>query len=339
MNGRERVSALWEGRPLDYLPCMPLTMMFASDRIGAKYLDYATDFRVHVEGQIRVAEDFDFDYVSFGTDPACEAADCGAAVMYFPDQPPAIDESRALLADKRKLATLRAPDPHAPGRMKNGLQAVALFKERVGKEKLVEAWVEGPLAEAADLRGINAIMLDVYDDPGFVRDLFAFVVDLELGWAKAEIEAGADLIAIGDAAASLVNPQTYAEMVWPFEKKMVDAIHSLGARVRLHICGNTRLILEEIGRLGCDIVDLDSLSPVSLAREKMGSHQVIMGNIDPVRILRDGTPETVWQELAKCHRQAGDRFVVGAGCEIPRDTPPENVRVLSEYARSQHPAA
>src|ERR1035441_6136625 len=127
MNGRERVSALLEGRPADCLSCMPLTMMFASDRIGAKYLDYATDFRVHVEGQIRVAEDFDFDYVSFGTDPGCEAADCGATVIYFPDQPPAIDESRALLADKRKLVGLRVPDPHAPGMMHNGLKAVALF--------------------------------------------------------------------------------------------------------------------------------------------------------------------------------------------------------------------
>jgi MtaA/CmuA family methyltransferase len=257
--------------------------------------------------------------------------------MYFPDQPPAIDESQALLADKRKLATLRVPDPYAPGRMNNGLQAVALFKKRVGKEKLIEAWVEGPIAEAADLRGINAIMLDVYDDPHFVRDLFAFVVELELRWAKAEIEAGADLIAIGDAAASLVNPQTYAEMVWPFEKRMIDAIHSMGAHVRLHICGNTRLILESIGRLGCDIVDLDYLAPVSLAREKMGPQQVVMGNIDPVRSLRDGTPETIWQDLAQCHRQAGDRFVVGAGCEIPRETPPENVRVLSEYAQA-HPS-
>jgi MtaA/CmuA family methyltransferase len=336
MNGRERALALLAGHAVDHLPCMPLTMMFASDRIGAKYLDYATDYRVHVEGQIRVAEDFDFDYVSFGTDPACEAADCGAAVMYFPDQPPAIDESHALLADKRKLATLRVPDPHAPGRMNNGLQAVALFKSRVGKEKLIEAWVEGPIAESADLRGINAIMLDVYDDPSFVRDLFAFVVEMELGWAKAEIEAGADLIAIGDAAASLVNPQTYAEMVWPFEKQMVDAIHSMGARVRLHICGNTRLMLENMGRLGCDIVDLDYLAPVSLAREKMGPQQVLMGNIDPVRSLRDGTPETIWLDLAECHRQAGDRFVVGAGCEIPRETAPENVRALSVYART-HP--
>jgi len=337
MNGRERALALLAGRPVDHLTCMPLTMMFASDRISAVYLDYATDYRVHVEGQIRVAEDFDFDYVSFGTDPACEAADCGAAVKYFRDQPPALDESNSLLADKRTLRTLRVPDPHAPGRMNNGLRAVALFKERASKEKLIEAWVEGPIAEAADLRGINALMLDVYDDPAFLRDLFAFAVEMELGWAKAEIEAGADLIAVGDAAASLVSPQTYAEMIWPFEKQMVDAIHSWGAYVRLHICGNTRQILEKIGQLGCDIVDLDSLSPVSLARERMGPQQIVMGNIDPVRTLRDGTPETIWQELHECHRQAGERFVVGAGCEIPRDTPAENVRVLSEYARSSSP--
>jgi MtaA/CmuA family methyltransferase len=333
MNSRERVWALLDGRPVDRLPCMPLTMMFASDRIGVKYGDYATDYRTHVEGQIRVAEDFDFDHVSFCTDPACEAADCGATVIYFPNQPPAIDESQALLRDKRQFARLHVPDPCAPGRMSNGLEVVALLKQRVGKEKVVEAWVEGPIAEAADLRGLSGIMLDVYDDPGFVCELFAFVVEMELGWAKAEIAAGADLIAIGDAAASLVNPRTYTELVWPCEKKMVDAIHSMGARVRLHICGDTRLILENIGRLGCDIVDLDYLAPVSLAREKMGPRQVLMGNIDPVRSLRDGTPETIWQELAECHRQAGDLFVVGAGCEIPRDTPPANVRILSEYAR------
>jgi hypothetical protein len=84
MNSRERIGALLTGRPVDHLPCMPLTMMFASDRIGARYLDYATDYCVHVKGQIRVAEEFNFDYVSFGTDPACEAADCGAAVSVFP---------------------------------------------------------------------------------------------------------------------------------------------------------------------------------------------------------------------------------------------------------------
>jgi MtaA/CmuA family methyltransferase len=221
--------------------------------------------------------------------------------------------------------------------MNNGIKAVVLFKERVGKTKLIEAWVEGPCAEAADLRGINQLMLDFYDDPDFVRDLFEFVVEMELAFARAEIQAGADLIAIGDAAASLVGPQFYETMVWPYEKKMVDAIHAMGASVRLHICGDTRAILEGIGRLGCEIVDLDFLTPVAQAREKLGPRPAIMGNIDPVRTLRDGNPDTILRELAECHRQAGERFVVGAGCEVPRDTPPENVRALSAYARSGGP--
>jgi uroporphyrinogen-III decarboxylase len=114
---------------------------------------------------------------------------------------------------------------------------------------------------------------------------------------------------------------------------MVDALHSLGARTRLHICGNTRRILEGIGRLGCSIVDLDSLTPVSEGREKMGPSQVLLGNIDPVRVLKDGTPESVYNAVAECHRQAGDRFIVGAGCEVPRGTPAANVRAMVRYAR------
>jgi MtaA/CmuA family methyltransferase len=333
MNSRERVLAFLAGQRVDRLPCMPLTMMFASDYIGRKYLDYATDFRVEVEGQIRVAEDFDFDYVTFCTDPACEAADAGASVIYFPDQPPALDEAKGLVRDKRRLATLRVPNPLSPGRMNNGIKAVALFKERVGNTKLIEAWVEGPCAEAADLRGINQLMLDFYDDQAFVGDLFEFVVEMELAFARAEIAAGADLIAIGDAAASLIGPQLYDSVVWPYERKMVDAIHAMGAPVRLHICGDARAILEGVGLLGCEIVDLDYLTPVAQAREKWGPRQALMGNLDPVRILRDGTPDDILRELAECHRQAGDRFIVGAGCEVPRDTPRKNLRVLSAYAR------
>ncbi len=218
--------------------------------------------------------------------------------------------------------------------MLDRVQASALFKERLGGEKLIEGWVEGPCAEGADLRGINNLMLDLMDDPAFVRDLFAFVVEMELRFARAQVEAGVDLIGIGDAAASLVGPALYNEYVWPFEKELVDGIHALGARVRLHICGNTNSILEGMGRLGCDIVDLDFMVPMAAAREKMGPQQVLLGNIDPVRVLRYGTPDDVIAGLRQCHQESGERYIVGAGCEIPRDTPAENVEAMLEYAKS-----
>lgn len=337
MNGRERILAHLQGKPLDRLPLMPITMMLAADRIGASYRDYVSDYRVLVEGQLRTAEDFAFDFVSTISDPMREAADCGATIEFFDDHPPAMRESEALLADPTDLSLLEQPDPLGKGRMHDRVRAIELFKERLAGELLIEGWIEGPCAEGADLRGINTLMLDFYDHPAFVRELFAFAVEMELRFARAQIEAGADLIGIGDAAASLIGPQLYEEFVWPYEKQLVDEIHALGALVRLHICGNVTAILGGIARLGCDIIDLDY--PVSMAegREKLGKKQVILGNLDPVRILERSSAEEVTRAVSECHALAGDRFIVGAGCEVTRNTPEENLRALCEYARNHRP--
>ncbi|HOX01376.1 MAG TPA: uroporphyrinogen decarboxylase family protein [Candidatus Paceibacterota bacterium] len=336
MNSRERFFAMLDGRPVDSLVLMPITMMYAADQAGVRYGDYAADHRVLVEAQIVTAEKFDLDYVSCISDPGREAADCGAVVKFFPDQPPAIDEQQARLADKIELARLRAPDPLGGGRMHDRVRAAALFKERVGYSKVIEGWVEGPCAEAADLRGINSLMMDFIDDPAFVQDLFAFVIEMELRFARAQIEAGADIIGVGDAAASLVGPRIYEEIVWPWEKRLVDGLHALGARVRLHICGNTSRILDGMGKLGCAIVDLD-LASMADGRAKMGPDQILLGNIHPVHVVKNGTPEAVTAAIAACHRECAPRFIVGAGCEVPRGTPAENMMALTRYAREHRP--
>jgi MtaA/CmuA family methyltransferase len=213
------------------------------------------------------------------------------------------------------------------------LRALESYRRHLNNEKLIEGWIEGPVAEAADLRGINNLMTDFLDDPGFVTELFEFVLELELTFASAQMESGAELIGVGDAAASLVGPRIYREFVWPYEKRMMDVLRAMGARTRLHICGNTRPILDLIGQLGCDIVDLDFLAPLAEGRAAMGSNQVLLGNIDPVRVLRNGTPEEIHAAVAECYHQAGDRFIVSAGCELVRDTPLENVHAMRRYAR------
>jgi MtaA/CmuA family methyltransferase len=325
MNGRERVLAMLEGRPVDRTPFMPITMMFAAGRTGARYRDYASDYRVLAEAQMRVAEEFDIDHVSCISDPAREPADLGAEIEWYDDHPPANDEARALLRDKCVLARLKPPDPLGGGRMHDRVKAAALLKERAGRDRIVEGWVEGPCAEAADLRGINTLMTDFLDDPVFVRDLFEFVVEMELRFARAQLEAGADIIGVGDAAASLVGPAIYEEFVWPYERKLVDGLHAMGARVRLHICGRTRRIFPGMGRLGCAMVDLDWMAPVGEARKAMGPGQVLAGNIDPVAVLRNGTPESVAAAMEECRAQAGPRYIAAAGCEVAPDTPVENL--------------
>ncbi len=332
MNGRQRVLAFLNHQPIDHLALMPVVMMFCADHIGVKYGEYVKNHRALAEAQIRTAEDYDFDIVSNMSDPAREAADCGARIEYYDDQPAAIIESDALLTDKMLLADLEIPDPLGGGRMHEAVKALEVMKHRVGDQKAIMGWVEGPCAEAADLRGINTLMLDLYDDPAFVADLLEFTVEMALRYGKAQIDAGADIIGVGDAAASLIGPKFYEEVVWPYESKLVAGLQAMGAKVRLHICGNTKSIVDGMGRLGCEIVDLDYFTPVELARAAMGAETALLGNIDPVRSLRNGSPASVTADIAECHRQAGPRYIVGAGCEVPRDTPLENVRALTNYA-------
>jgi MtaA/CmuA family methyltransferase len=334
MTGRERVEAMLRGEAPDHLPFLPITMMRAAEHIGARYRDYAGDHRVLAKAQVAIAEAFGFDYVSAISDPAREASDLGATIEWFDNQPPAVVEERALLAGKARLASLRVPDPAAGPRMSDRLEAVRLLRERAGAERIIEGWVEGPCAMSADLRGVNTLMLDFFDDPVFVRDLFAFTVEMELRFARAQIEAGADVIGVGDAAASLIGPQFYSEFVQPYECQLVRAIQQSGARVRLHICGKTRRLYRGMGATGADIVDLDFMNPMDEARRQMGPAQVLLGNLDPVRVMRDGTPAEVEAGFAECHRQAGPRYIVGAGCELPAGTPASNIEAAARFAQS-----
>jgi len=265
MKRGDRVIATLEGRAADRPPFMPITMQFAADLISVKYREYATDHRLLVRGQLEVARRFGADCVSAISDPAVEASDVGAPVVFGEDLPPSTRESDSLLADKSRLLGLSIPEAASSPRMSNRLEAVSGLRLASSGELLVEGWVEGPCAEATDLRGLNRLMIDFFDDPGFVGDLLRFVRELEIPFALAQIGAGADIIGVGDAASSLIGPELFADYMVEQHRAYVEAIHRAGAKARLHICGNIAALLPAIGGLGYDLVDVDSLVSIAEA--------------------------------------------------------------------------
>lgn len=333
MTPYERTMATVSGEERDHVSCQPLFMTFAARLYGVKYLHYVTDHRVLVAAQLAAAEEFGIDQVTCCSDAWREPHDCGAEVVFFDDAPPACKNH--LLADRTRLATLRMPRPEDGPRMSDRVAAVAAFAEHLKGRIPINGWIEGPVAEAADLRGINELMLDTIDDPGFVGDLFEWVTEMEIGFALAQVTAGADIIGVGDAAASLLPPTYYGESVFPCAMRMVNAIHDAGALVRLHVCGNTSHLLPALGRLGADIIELDYPVDFASVREKTGPEPVLLGNVDPVSVMLRGGARLVRLRCDECYRAAAPRFIVGAGCEIPPATPHENVRAMVEFARER----
>ncbi|MDR1492296.1 MAG: uroporphyrinogen decarboxylase family protein [Planctomycetaceae bacterium] len=336
MTGRDCLLKLLAGETPERIPNMPITMMFAADTLGVSYREYVTDYRKLADAQMTTAEKYRLDYVSVISDPGREASGYGAMVRFFDDQPPAIDEVNALLAEKSAFQTLKPLDLFREGsRTLDRIQAAELLAKNAGQTHFIEGWVEGPCAESADVRGINRLMLDFMDDPNFVRELFDFTTENAIRFAKTQIDAGADLIGVGDAAGSLVGPKIYEQFVLPFEQKLIAAIHETKAKVRLHICGNTTRITALMAKSGADLIDLDSMVDMKKARDAMGERQILTGNLDPVKIVCHGDPKQITEKLAECRAAAGKNYILAAGCEIPRGTPDENLLAFAEFARSE----
>ena len=334
MTSLERVRATIAGDPVDRPPVQPMLMTFAGVHAGIPFGDYCRRGEQMAAAQLKVCQDFGIDIMLTCSDPAREVVDlCGEeSVRWYDDQPPAIDETNAALHDKARLATLRLPDVHS-GRMGDRIDAIRILRREAGGGACIVGWVEGALALAAELRGINNLMIDFYDDPGFVHDLLQFCADVSTVYAGAQVEAGADSIGMSDAAASLIGPAFYHDFLWSQQLRILQAAAATGAMTRVHMCGCTDALLPDMAKLPADVIEIDFLTDLPLARQSM-TDRVLCGNIDTISTMLEGDAEQVRQAALACRQVSGTRHIVAPGCEVAPLTPPANVRALVEAARS-----
>lgn len=327
MSPYERYQATLHRRPVDFLPRTPILMQFAAEYIGSDYAAFASDYRVLVEANLRCAQDFGIDQVSCISDPYRETQGFGATITYLQDGAPRATQP---LGESKDLDALPRPDPHTSERMRDRLRAVEAYRKHAGDRYSVLGWVEGPAAEAADLRGVINFLFDVVDDPDFAGALMDRCVETGIEFACAQVEAGCDTIGIGDALASQLSTRVYESLVLPRERRLVRAIKSAGAHVKLHICGKTSHLLRGIATLGVDIVDLDHMVDMREARQVLGPKVALTGNLDPVDAVRFGTAESIRRTLLEIYESVGSPYMVNAGCEIPSGTPMENLKALCD---------
>jgi len=333
MTSTERLYARLQGKPVDKIPNMNIVMALVAKVAGVSFREYVQDYRKLVDGNLICAERFGFDSVGVISDPMREASAFGATLIYPEEGVPYSDPP--LLVEGIDLSKVKVVDPLESPRTLDRIKGVELLRQKVCADYPVIGWVEGVLAETADLRGVNALMYDLAeaDDDEFtpLRELMDVVFSQQYRFALEQIKAGADVIGVGNAVASLIGPRLYKSFGLSYDIALTQFIQENGAKVKLHICGNITAIMPLLVEVAPDIIDIDWMVDLRKASEVFaGTGTSVCGNVNPVAVLYQGDTALVKESILECINIDDPTLLIAAGCEVPAATPEENLLLMDK---------
>lgn len=332
MNSLQRTFDHIENKEVDRIPFHPILMQFTAKYAEVNYRGFCLNPETKCDANIRCARDFGYDWVNVMSDPYAEAEAFGLKVEYPLNSLP-ISKGH-VINDISDIDRLTVPLIHENERILARIKEIEIYRRLVGDQSMITGWVEGPLAEYCDIRDISSAFLDFYDNPEKLKKALDIMTEFALVFITEQVRAGAHCIGIGDAACSQISPDLYQQFIFEREKQLIDHVHSLGAIVKLHICGNTTAILPDMIKTGADIIDIDHLvTSMEDFIPELSEGQVFSGNSDPVSVIKDGTIEEIQESVLLCYQQTQGRGIVSAGCEIPAATSYEN---MQGYMKSAH---
>jgi len=309
---------------------VPILMHFIARYAGGNYARFASDYRFLVEANLRALENFDIDMVGLISDPYRETSAFGADIEYIPEGVPRC--LNLVINSPEDVLSLGRPDVYKYERTRDRILGAELLSKLTKGEVPVFGWIEGPMAEACDLAGIEQFMIMTMMNPDSANILLDKCVLMALDFAKAQVEAGCDIIGMGDAICSQIDPQTYETFIKERHREIIDFIHANGALVKVHICGDISHLLPLMKDLRIDILDIDWQVDLQQAFEIMGPDVIRCGNIDP-RFVLNKSPEEIFSACKLlCDHEKGRKFILSAGCEIIVNTPVENLMAMRKAA-------
>jgi uroporphyrinogen decarboxylase len=201
--------------------------------------------------------------------------------------------------------------------------------------------------DAIDLVGMERLLLRMFDEPRFVDELLARIVDYYAEVSRRTFEAAAQAIDIffigndfGSQTGPLVGPELFRRFLLPPLRRLIDLGHRYGLMVMLHCCGGFAPLLPDMIEAGLDGVHAvqPSCTGMDLAvlKREYGRRLLFNGCIDSQRVLIEGDRELVrrkTREVIDIMKEGGG-FVAGASHDwILEETPLENVLAMFDEIR------
>ncbi len=239
------------------------------------------------------------------------------------DRPPAVVAHLQAQIDQLALPQ----DYLGRGRIPTVIRATELLRSRY-PDLPVMVGMEGPFTLAGHLVGIERFMLMTIRQRETVMNVVDTCTKASVEYARALIDAGADVIVPCDPSASpeLMSPKDFSSMVKPKLQELAQAISKRGGIGVLHICGRVQRIMKDMAETGFDSLSIEEKVDLSAAKALIGPKPTLVGNVSAANTLFLGRPEQVREEAKKALAAGVD--VLAPGCGIAPRTPLENIRAL-----------
>lgn len=335
MNSRDLVFTALRGQPTPRLPTGPLAVHFCAHLAGHRLRAYSTQASALAGSVLAYHHRFRPDAVWVSADTWVSAEAMGARVDHGADEDQPLGGTRdPVVRTAADIDRLPAPDVARQGRYPVILDALAQVVAGLGREAcIVGCFDQYPFSLAAALMGLDEILVRCREDPPFVRALLERCEAFTVAYGQAMATAGADILSGGDSPAGLLGPALYEAVALPAEQHVIAALQATTRRpVSLHICGRTTRLLPRMAASGADILEIDHAVDLATACRAVGPKVTLWGNLDPVRVLAQGTPEEVRRQArtaVEAVRSAEHtRFVLSSGCTLAVETPAANLDAL-----------
>jgi len=226
-------------------------------------------------------------------------------------------------------------DPLSDGRLRVYLDAVTYAYEARGDTVPILAYVPAPFTTAQQLVDQEAFLLGLLTEPEQVKGLLAYATRSIVRFCRAIVGAGGLPILVDPlASGSVISAEHYREFALPSEAEVIRFLHRYDLDVVLHICGDTRSTVAMMAETGADLLSIDR---IEIAEVISGAGRTcrVIGNYDTSAILlsEPAAIEGAVEMMVSAGRKCPKGFVAATGCEVPVETPSENVRAFVRAAK------
>lgn len=337
MTSIERIDATINFRKPDRVPVDLHNFQPAAFATGISMSQVFQDGELLADAMLQAWREFEHDMILLENGTACNAQACGMKVTYRDDMAPAAHNP--IITSLSEVANLEVPDPYTTFPMSEILKATQILSKEIGDKVWICARADqGPMDLSGQLRGMNEIMMDIgyAEEPELIHALMDYCRRVATRYAFALIECGGHSTSIGEplAGPELLSPKHYRQYPWKHEKRMVDELKSKGIILHNHICGNTIPIIDDFIATGAQVLEIDHKTDLRVAKEHARGKTTLLGNID-TNVLAYGSPQDVddacREAIAVMAPDYG--FILGPGCAMGPETPPDNIHALVEAAK------